>query len=202
MRTINKLLAAALLLVPVTSFAEGLSYNYVEGGYVKVDLDDADVDADGFRARVSGLVSESIYLFASYLSVKSDKFTVATFTSATSEVEQITAGFGLRAALGPSTDFFGEVAYVYVEGEDKNAGPIFSGKEDDNGFGLSAGLRHLFSSQFELAGAVNYVDVFGDDATSYTASALFHLTPAFSLGGGYTFGDDADGWTAGVRFNF
>lgn len=197
MRTINKLLAAAVLVMPATSFAEGLSYNYIEGGYLSIEPDDIDVDADGFRAKISGLVSETIYLFATYANVESDAFGAG----AKVESDTITAGFGLRFELAPNTDLNAEVAYVYAESELKNAGAL-SNKEDDNGFGLTLGLRHLFSSQFEVGGTVNYVDIADDDATSFTASALYHLTPAFSLGGGYTFGDDADGWTAGIRFNF
>jgi hypothetical protein len=201
MHTIHKLLAAAVIAMPVTSFAEGLSYNYVEGGYLTLEPDDTSVDFDGFRARISGLVSESIYLFGSYATVESDRVVGGNFAGAKLSSDTITAGLGWRTALGTATDLNLEAAYVYAESERKDAGAL-SGSEDDNGFGLSAGVRHLFSPMFEMGGSVNYVDIADDDATSYTANALLHLTPAFSLGGAYTFGDDADGWTAGVRFNF
>ncbi len=196
MRTIHKLLAAAVIAMPVTSFAEGLSYNYIEGGYLTLEPDDTNVDFDGFRAKISGLVSESIYLFGSYATAESDRVAGAKLSSDT-----ITAGLGWRTALGTATDLNLEAAYVYAESELKDAGAL-SGSEDDNGFGLTAGVRHLFSPNFEMGGSVNYVDIADDDSTSFTANALLHLTPAFSLGGAYTFGDDADGWTVGVRFNF
>jgi hypothetical protein len=194
MRNTGALCAAALLGLPLAATASPLSYNYVEAGYVKVEPDDDNFDYDGFRAKISGQFADAAYLFASYGELESDRI-----GNTTLEQEVITAGLGLRAPLGPATDFNAEVAYVYADFT--RNGPLgFS--EDDNGFGLGAGLRHLFAPQFEGSVKLDYVDVFEDDETTLTFSGLFHLTPALSLGAAYSIGDDADGWTVGGRFNF
>jgi hypothetical protein len=194
MRNPGTLCAAALLGLPLAAAASTLSYNYVEADYVKVEPDDSDADFDGFRAKISGRISEAAYVFASYGELESDRG-----ANRTLEQEVITAGLGLRAPLGRYTDFNAEAAYVHADFTDK--GP-FGGREDDNGFGLGAGLRHLFTPQFEGGVKLDYVDVFDDDETTLTFSGLFHLTPQLSLGAAYSISDDADGWNVGGRFNF
>lgn len=199
MRMLITRCAAALVLVPMAALADGLSYNYLQAGYVKVEPEEGDIDADGWAGRVSGLVSEVAYVFASYSNVETDDFTDGFFGTGSLESETITAGLGFRGSIAPSTDFNAEVAYVHAE---ISGNGDFAGSEDDNGFALGAGLRHLFAPQFEGGLSVDYVDVFDEDDTSFTVSGLFHVTPQFSIGAAYSISDDADGWTAGVRFNF
>jgi hypothetical protein len=194
MRMLGSLCIATMLGAPMAAAAGALSYNYVEAGYVKVEPDDSSVDYDGFRAKVSGQISDVAYVFASYGELESDRF-----KGRTAKQEVITAGLGFRAPLGPATDLNLEAAYVYADFTVN--GPLGS-SEDDSGFGLGAGLRHLFTQQFEGGVKLDYVDVFDDDETTLTFSGLVHLTPALSLGAAYSISDDADGWTVGGRFNF
>jgi hypothetical protein len=195
MRMLGSLCIATMLSAPMAATASPLSYNYVEAGYVKVEPDDSNIDFDGFRAKVSGQISDAAYVFASYGELESDRIGNTTF-----EQEVITAGLGFRAPLGRATDFNAEFAYVYADLSAK--GPLGGSSEDDSGFGLGAGLRHLFAPQFEGGVKLDYVDVFDDDETTLTFSGLFHLTPALSLGAAYSISDDADGWSVGGRFNF
>ncbi len=198
MRMLSTLCAAAMVGAPLTVFAQELSYNYVEAGYVTAEPDEGDVDFDGFRIKVSGQISDPVYVFASYGSLESDSFGPA---NTTSESTNIVAGLGFRLPLTPVTDLNLEAAYVYAETELKNAG-AFSGEDDDSGYGLGIGLRHLFLPQLEGGIKVDYVDVFDDDDTTVTFSGLFHVTTALSLGVAYSTSSDADGWTFGGRFNF
>lgn len=188
MHKFGKFVAAALVALPATAFADGLSYNYVEAGYVTGDVDGTDFD--GFRIKLSGKIADAFYLFGDYEALETD-------TSPAIEIDTITAGLGWRAALGKSTDFNAEVAFVNVDVEV----PGF-GSDDDSGYGLGVGIRHLITPQFEVGGNVDYVDVFDDDNTSFTALGLFHVTPALSAGISYTTDDDVDAWTFGGRFNF
>ena len=196
MRMLESLCAAAALAAPLTAAAQELSYSYVEAGYVQVEPDEGDIEYDGFRAKVSGQIAEQAYLFASYGEIESDEF----LGGATLEQEVITAGLGYRIPLAPVTDLTAEAAFVSVEFS--SDGTIADGSEDDTGYGLGLGLRHLFTPYVEGAVNVDYVDVFDEDETTLTLSGLFHLTPALSLGAGYSISDDADGWTVGGRFNF
>lgn len=196
MRMLETLCAAAVLASPLAATAQELSYNYVEAGYVQVEPDDGDIEFDGFRAKVSGQIAEQVYLFASYGEIESDEF----LGGATIEQEVITAGLGYRIPVAAATDLTAEAAFVSVDVSAE--GPVGSGSDDDTGFGLGLGLRHLFTPYVEGAVNVDYVDVFDEDETTLTLSGLFHLTPALSLGAGYSISDDADGWTVGGRFNF
>ncbi len=199
MQMLKALCTAALAVAPLSAFAGGLSYNYVQAGYVSADIDDPNVDADGFDLRVSGLVSDVVYVHAGYGSLETDRFSILG-TTGSLETDTITLGLGFRAPLAPTTDFIAEVAYVNADASGKGG---FSGAdEDDSGYSLSGGVRHLFTPQFEGGASVNYVDVFDEDETALALSALFHLTPQFSLGAGYSVGSDADSWTLGARFNF
>ncbi len=197
MRKLGALCAATLLGLPLTVMAEGLSYNYLEGGYVSVEPDDSDVEFDGYRAKLSVLINEGVYVLASYSDLESDEN--AGGAKATSET--ITAGLGFRFSLFDATDLNIEAAWLNSEvGID---GGAFNGAEtDDDGYTLGVGVRHLFFPQLEAGLKVDYTDVFDDDDFVYTASALFHVIPALSIGGSYTIADDSDTWTAGLRFNF
>lgn len=193
-----------LLAVPVAGLAaEGLSYNYVQAGYVNIDIDDFDEDADGFGVNASGLLSENIFVFASYADVETDTFPSG---GAQVDVEEqtITAGVGYRMPLQSGTDLNASVAFVddELEVSASGLGGSASLSEDDTGFGLSLGLRHLFTPQFEGGAGISYVDIYDDSETSFSLSGLFHVTSVLSLGAGYTFGSDADVLTLGGRLNF
>ncbi len=188
MHKFGKFVAAALVALPAAAFADGLSYNYVEAGYVTGDADGTDFD--GFRVKISGKVADAFYLFGSYGALETD-------TSPAVESDTITAGLGWRHALGKATDFTAEAAFVNADVEVSGFG-----SDDDSGYGLGVGIRHLITSQFEVGGNVDYVDIFEDDTTTFTVSGLFHVTPALSAGISYSTDDDVDAWTFGGRFNF
>lgn len=193
-----------LFAMPATGLAAGeLSYNYVEASYVNVDIDDFDEDADGFGVAASGQLGESVFVFAGYTDVETDSFDVDTGLGTArvkAEVQEIVAGLGYRMPLQSGTDLNATVAFVDAEIEASSGG--FSDSEDDTGFGLGLGLRHLFTPQFEGGAGINYVDIHDDSSTAFSLSALLHATEVLSFGTSYTFGDDADVWTVGGRLNF
>lgn len=197
MRKLGALCAAALIGLPLTAMAEGLSYNYLEAGYVSSDLDDADTDFDGYRAKLSVLINEGVYILGGYTDLESDE----NANGAKGTSEAITAGLGFRFGLFDATDLNIEAAWLNSEvGID---GGLLDGADtEDDGYTIGAGVRHLFFPQLEAGLKVDYTDVFDDDDFAYTGSALFHVIPHLSIGGSYTFADNSDTWTAGLRFNF
>ena len=70
----NSLLALGLLaaLPFAASAADGLSYNYVEGGYVNTDAKGG--DADGWGVKGSVAVHPNFSVFADYNKQESDTF--------------------------------------------------------------------------------------------------------------------------------
>lgn len=201
MRKLGALCAAALLGLPLSAMAEGLSYSYLEGGYVSSKVDEVvagqgDTDADGYRGKLSVLINEGVYVLGGYTEIETDENALgATYTT-----KNITAGLGLRFGLLEATDLNIEGAWLNSKLE--RDGDLVDGEVEDDGYTVGIGVRHLFFPQLEAGLKVDYTDVFEDDDFSYTANALFHVIPMLSIGGSYTIADNSDTWTAGLRFNF
>lgn len=199
MKKTSAIAAAALLALAGTAQADGLSYNYAQVAYERVDIDDVDVDFDGFSVSGSWLLNEDFYVFGGYGEGETSSFSIGS-ASGRVGLESITAGLGWRHGLNPRTDLNLGVAFERSKIRGKGAFDAF-GSESDNGYSLSVGLRHLLIPQLEIGAGVTYIDVIDDD-TVFSAGVLGHLTPNFSVGGSYSVGSDAKGWNVGVRFNF
>lgn len=195
--------ACVLLAIPFSGLAQELSYTYLQARYIDVELDEFDADADGYALDLSAQVHDNAYLFATYADVESDRFSLLG-VSGRADQETIAAGLGFRAPLASGTDLNASIAYIDSETDASASGPLGSAStgEDDEGYGASVGLRHLFTPQLEGNVSANYVDIYDDDTTSVSLAALFHVTSILSLRAGYAFGDDADVWSAGVRVGF
>lgn len=180
---------AALGLSGSVLAADGFSYSYAELGYVSSELDDIDVDGDGFALRGSYEFNERFHGFVEYSDLDYD-FDVSG--------EMLELGAGLAWPLNPNLDFVGTVSYVKAEVD-----VPFFGSIDDDGFGLGAGLRSRVMEQLELTGGINYVsfDEGGDD-TAFELGARYFLTEMFAIGAGVDFNDDGTAWTLGARLNF
>ena len=72
----KSLLALTLLaaLPFAASAADGVSYNYVEGGYMATDTDSG--DADGWAINGSGAIAPNFHVFGGYAGQKTDDFAV------------------------------------------------------------------------------------------------------------------------------
>ena len=187
----NKTLAViSLVALASTAQAEGPDYNYLEGNYQRIDIDDdfADVDGDGFAIAGSLEVAENWHIFASYGKADLD-FGI--------DLDEASVGGGFHAALSPTTDIVANLAYVSVDAD------AFGGSFDDDGFGVALGVRSLLTEQFELAGFIEYVDRddAGDD-TTLSGEGWYRLTRNFALGGKIGLGDDVTTYGLGARLYF
>ena len=70
----KSLLALTLLaaLPFAASAADGVSYNYVEAGYLATDLDNSSTDADGWAINGSAAIAPNFHLFGGYAGQKTD----------------------------------------------------------------------------------------------------------------------------------
>ena len=57
------LIAATVISVP-TAYAASPDFNYVEGGYAKIDVDNSDYEPDGFKVSGSALVGKNVFVNA------------------------------------------------------------------------------------------------------------------------------------------
>jgi hypothetical protein len=76
------------------------------------------------------------------------------------------------------------LAYINVD----SSGPGFS--TDDDGLGMSLGLRMKLAPQWEVEGSLEYMSLDNDDETSIRGAAWYELTRNFSVGFQAGIGDD------------
>ena len=193
--TVLGALAALTVAGPALAQAptSGLSYSYVELGYVNTELDDANIDGDGFALKGSWGFTDRFHAFASYADLGYDFGIDST---------QFEIGAGLNQSLTPKLDLVATVSYLTAE-VTANVPGFRSLSVDDDGFGVGVGLRGLVTDQFELNGKIDYVDFdnAGDD-TTFTVGARYSFTPAWAVGADIKFNDDGNAWMIGGRYTF
>ncbi|MEX0976127.1 MAG: hypothetical protein WDZ50_03405 [Woeseia sp.] len=180
---------AGLLAIGVASAAE-LDYNYAELRYVDTELDAGalDVDGDGFEIGGSLELTSAVHIFGNFQTLD--------FGSGV-DVSAFEIGGGYAMPLRAGADLVARLSYI--DGEIDT--PF--GDEDDNGFGFSAGLRNLFSPQFEGRAFVNYVDLDeSGDEISFEIAGDYFLNEQIALGASLELGDDVTTWTLGARWYF
>ena len=187
------ILASIFGALSLNTFAASPSYDFVKAGYVQADIEDAgDFEPTGFQIQGFKSLNENVYLTGRYGQLGED------VSGVDIDLDYASAGVGYRYGLTQNTDFFGEVTYEYVN-IDVELDSI-SG-EDDNGYGITAGVRSMLSEQFELRGAIRYIDI-EDDETAFEIGADYFFTPQFSFGATYVIADDVDLLGVSARYTF
>ena len=162
-----------LLLVAATPAMADISYNYIDLGAQRIELDGvgADVDGDGFAIAGSFEIAEDWFVQAAYGTADFD-FGI--------DLDQTALGLGYKSAISPTSDVFATVNYVRAE-----VSASGFGSADDDGFGISVGVRAMMSESFELNGSIGYVDLDeSGDGTSVSANGLYSFNDTFALGFG------------------
>ena len=187
------ILASIFGALSLNAFAASPSYDFVKAGYVQADIEDAgDFEPTGFQIQGFKSLNENVYLTGRYGQLSED------VSGVDIDLDYASAGVGYRYGLTQNTDFFGEVTYEYVNLDielDSISG------EDDNGYGITAGIRSMLSEQFELRGAIRYIDI-EDDETAFEIGADYFFTPQFSFGATYVIADDVDLLGVSARYTF
>jgi len=180
----------AVTLFAAQASAQDLSYNFVEGGFARVELDvgPVDVDGDGFGVGGSFEIGDSFFGLASYQT--------ADFGSGV-DLNQLTAGFGYHVGISPNADFVATLAYVRAEIEASGFGSV-----DESGIGASIGVRGMVSDRVELNGAISYVDLGDGDDTSIGGGLLYNFTDTFAVGANIGFGEDTTTYGVNARLYF
>ena len=177
------------ILAPMAVQAESPSYDYAELGYVKADIDDLNVDGDGFGIGGSFGFYENWFMFAEYANLGFD-FDI--------DVNTFEAGFGYHYPMSDMVDLAVSASYLRAEADSGG----FS--EDDSGYGLKALVRGMVNDAFELNGGINYVDFGGNGGsdTSFEAGALYSFTDNVAFGGRVDLADEGNTYQIGFRFYF
>ncbi len=195
---IGGLLAA--LLASGSMAAEGPRYTYGQLSYIDVefnDLDSVDADGDGFNVGGSFAVADMVHIFAGYTDGEIDVDDFG-FGDISADYSQLSAGLGVNYGVSDTVDLVGRLAYINVEIE------VSGFSQDEDGYGLSGGVRAMIMPQLELNGGVVYSDLGGgfDSDTALELGAVYNFTDMFAAVAGVSFSDDVTEYGIGARLYF
>jgi hypothetical protein len=188
--------ATIAALSPTLALADQPSYNYVDAGYLRLDLDDISLDPTGYFVRGSIEAGENWFFKAGYGTADDSSSFVDV------EADEYNVGVGYKKALGENSSFHIALDYINAEAEAKNN---FGGKAsaDENGYGVTLGVRGMVSESFELNGGIGYADVGDEDGLGLGVGAVWYLTEGFGILAEASADDDSNRqYMVGVRLSF
>ncbi|QCZ94912.1 porin family protein [Salinimonas iocasae] len=189
------LMASLLGLCSAGAAAVEPVYDYASIGYSQADIDNSDgFQPSGVKIFASKALTDHIFLNGSFSRLSDD---VDAFDL---DFDEASLGVGYRYGLTSSTDVYGTLSYEYV----KLTAKIGSRSEsiDDNGYGLTAGVRTMLTRSFELRGAVKFIDVDEGSDTGVSVAADYFFTDQFALGAEASIGDGVNTYGVNLRYNF
>lgn len=173
-----------------------INWNYVSAGYARATIKNVgpdNIDLNGYQLIARHLLSDNLYLHASYYDVSGD-----VDIGNELDMSELLVGLGLRQAVSKNIDSFIEAGYLRTETK-----AVGIQKHSMNGFMASAGFRYLIVHNLELAAALRYND--GSSTSSSTfgdISARYSITPTIDLYINYQFDSNASLLGTGIALNF
>ena len=189
----KKLLTIALLLTMTSAFADnkGPSWNFLELSYLDVDVDDTDFSPSGFGIGGSALITDEVFLFASYADASETVF------GEDIDISTTILGVGYRFEVNDTSDFALGLGYA-----DAEACLGSFGCADDNGYAAIAIFATRIADNVELSFGAEYVDIADESSTGTSITASYYFTDGFSLGLGWGTDDDVDTLSLNAKFHF
>ena len=183
----KSLLALTLLAAApfAASAAEGVSYNYVEGGYTATNLSDGLPDADGWGVKGSVAIAPNFHLFGDYTTQEFDDTNV--------DIDNYRFGVGYNHEISQRADLITRVAYerYKVPGDHLN------------GYSAEVGVRGAIAPKFEGFATVGYEDGSDFDGDFYgRLGAQVKCNQNWGLSGDVKFADNDTQWFVGPRFTW
>lgn len=190
----RSLLALTLLaaLPLAASAAEGVSYNYVEAGYIGTNTDGG--DADGWAINGSGAIAPNFHIFGGYSGQTTDDFDVGPVRFEGVDVDQWRAGLGYNHEISPAADLVTRIAYEKAE--------VDAGGSAD-GYSIEAGVRGALTPNFEGYALAGYEDGDEFDGDFYgRVGALVKFNPTWGISGDVKIVDGDTQFFVGPRMTF
>ena len=180
------LLAAlpALALSATASAADGVSYNYVEGGYAATNTDAGDADGVGINGSVA--IHPNFHLFAGYSNQELDDTDF--------DFDQSRIGVGYNHQIAPAIDLVTRVAY---EKFDAGSGLTF------DGYSAEVGVRGAIAPSFEGYAFAGHEDFEQADSEFYgRLGAQVKFNQTWGVNGEVKFVDGYTSYFVGPRMSF
>ncbi len=159
-----------------------LSYTFLEVSYQYADLDDLDVDGNGYAVEGSVGIGDHFFVAASYSDLDFDRGV---------DTESYAIGVGVHFPLSDATDVVIDLAYLDAEASVSGSSVSVS----DDGYGIGVGVRGRTYENWEVEAGVQYTNFDESDISGHLAARYF-FTPQFSVGADLTIVDEA--YTAGL----
>ncbi|NIJ90300.1 hypothetical protein FHR49_003111 [Xanthomonas campestris] len=202
------ILAALLAAAPFAACAEGLSYNYVEGGWNRTDTGvNGDLEnLDGGYLRGSWQIAEPVYVFAGYQRA-TENYRPFPGITADITVQQAHIGIGYRQEMTERVDFIADIAALRNKGEFEarvNGRRLGSTSDSTNLGFANLGLRGKPSPRTEAWIKAGYIDGSDVDEGEFvgTLGGQVNFTTTWGLVGEVEFIDNANQYRVGVRASF
>lgn len=207
-------LALALATASFAASAGDLSYNSVELGYQRTDIDDLG-EGDGFALNGSVALSESLHLFGGYARQSEE-----TSGDVRLDVDLNTyrVGLGYNLALSERLDLVARGAYERVHGDVRatNGVESFSADGKADGYSAEVGVRGLLADNFEGWAFAGYADVSSINALGETietdegeddqfygrVGAQWKFSPTWGLVGETRLSDEYNQYFVGLRASY
>lgn len=184
----------ALALSAAASAADGLSYSYVEGGYVATDADGG--DAEGFGGNASFAVHPNFHVFGGYSHQEIDSSDV--------DFDQWRLGVGYNHPVAANTDLVTRIAYENFRTDDFRAGGVVVAPGvDADGYSAEVGVRSALTPMLEGYALAGYEDGDQFDGDLYgRLGAQVKFNRNWGVSGDVKIADGDTQWMVGPRFTW
>jgi Ax21 family sulfation-dependent quorum factor len=191
----KSLLALVLLSAApfAASAAEGVSYNYVEGGYTATNIDGP--DADGWALKGSVAIAPNFHVFADYSSQEVDDVKV--------DFDQWRVGLGYNHELSQRVDLLTRVAYEKAKTDSFNVGSVRVPSFSADGYSVEVGVNSSLTDRLNGYALAGYED--GDDYKGEfygRLGAQVKFTPNWSASADVKLVDGDTQYFVGPRFSW
>lgn len=178
---------ALLLAASAGTQAATFSYDYLEGGFGEVDIEEY-ADVEGDIIQFGGAMSlNKQFGFVGGLGIVDYDGT---------DGNTLRGGGLFHTELNKDLDLFGTVELVYSTWD------AASGDDDDVGLAASAGLRYAMQDNFHLEGKLTVVEVDPfDDGLGLMAGARYYIGSQLSAAAGFASDAEYDGIWVNIRYN-
>ncbi len=187
-----RLVAGALVLaLTAPAWADQPSYSFAGAAYQRVELDDLGLNIDGNGLSIGGSfeIGDNWHVFGSYSSTDFG-FGI--------DVNTLQVGAGYHVLISDNTSFFTNLSLVRAEVDVGILGSV-----DDDGYGLTIGMRSNVSERFEAEGSLSYVDLGnGADGLAAGGAGWYRLSDSFAIGLIVYFDEDVVAYGIGGRYYF
>ncbi|MFT4256439.1 MAG: diffusible signal factor-reguated Ax21 family protein [Pseudoxanthomonas sp.] len=181
----NSVLALTLLaaLPFAASAADGINYNYVEGGYLGTNTSGA--DADGWALKGSAAIAPNFHLFGEFNQQEIDNTSL--------DYNQWRAGLGYNYALSPNADLLARVAYEKFDAD----------WYDTHGYSTEVGVQGNLVPNLTGYALAGWEDGHDYDGDFYgRLGAQYKFTPNWSASADVKFADGDSQWFVGPRLSW